>query len=154
MKSYEAIQRAIAGKTVEQAKALHKSTPLLNKWQEPSTNYEDSGAYNPLDRIETIISTALALGISFNDASAPVRYLEERFGIVGIRVTAPLAGRNEICQELMNTISEFSRLTDTAARALKDEKITKREYEQIHNKGWDLIRQVTAFMYKTKEAVA
>ncbi len=153
MKSYEAIQTAIAGKTVEHAKRLHKSSSLINKWQEPSTDYTDSGSHNPLDRIETIIETALALGIPFEDATAPIKYLEEHFGIVGVKIQPVCLAMNELSLDLLKSIEEFGHLAQEASVAMADGKITREEYKRIDQEAWHVIRQVMMFLIKAKEAV-
>ena len=153
MKSHEAIQIAINGKTVEHAKRLGKSISLLSKWQEPQGDYTDSGAYNPLDRIEAIVEKSLSLGNSFEDATAPIKYLEEKFGIIGIVLPKNPPCMNEMSQELLETIHEFGQLAEAASKALWDGKITSQEYLKIEKEGWDLIRQVTEFMHKAKESV-
>jgi hypothetical protein len=73
MKTFEALQKAINGNTAYHAKRLGLSAPMLHKWQEPHMDWSDSGAYNPLDRIEAIIEIARSLGTE--EALAPVYYL-------------------------------------------------------------------------------
>lgn len=153
MKSHEAIQKAINGKTVEHAKRLGKSISLLSKWQEPNVDYTDSGAYNPLDRIEAIVETSLNHGNSFEAATAPIKYLEERFGIIGIVLSKNIPDMNEVSRELLETVQEFGQLAEAASKALADGHITPQEYIRIEKEGWDLIRQVTEFMYMAKESV-
>ena len=86
MKSYEAIQRAINGKTIEHAKALGISLSSVTKWQEPHLDFTDSGSYNPLDRIESITEKSLSLGNPPDRAYAPLQYLTERFGVIMLRL--------------------------------------------------------------------
>ncbi|HAK89888.1 MAG TPA: hypothetical protein DCP24_12675 [Nitrospiraceae bacterium] len=153
MRSYEAIQRAINGKTIEHAKALGISSSLVTKWQEPHLDFTDSGSYNPLDRIESIIEKSLSLGNPPERAYAPIKYLEERFGIIGIALPEQLPGMNEISHELLETVREFGQLAEAASKALRDGRITKPEYAKIKKEGWDLIRQVAEFLHKASEAV-
>jgi hypothetical protein len=151
MKSYEAIQKAISGNTVEHAKRLHRSTALINKWQEPTIDFEDSGSFNPLDRIETIIETSLALGTDTKKALAPIQFLAERFN----QILIPVPDTNNVdmetvVKELMKTIEEFGHLSKEAAEALKDNKISPREVKKIEKEVWDLIRQASIFLFKAK----
>lgn len=148
MKSYEAIQRSVAGKTVEHAKKLHKSTALLNKWMEPSTDFNDSGAYNPLDRIETIIETSLSLGSNPEDAVAPIQYLAERFHLIVIPTPKHSGKMEDVSNELLKTISEFGDLTREVSGAMKDGSIDKRDACRINKEAWELIRQVSTFIQK------
>jgi hypothetical protein len=148
MKSYEAIQRAVAGKTIEHAKKLHKSAPLLNKWMEPSTDFNDSGTYNPLDRIETIIETSLALGEHPDNALAPIQYLAERFKQILIPVPKTTENMEELSLELLKTISDFGELSKEASESMKDGRISGREAKRIEKDAWELIRQVAVFVEK------
>lgn len=151
MKSYEAIQKAVDGKTIEHAKALHKSTSLVHKWQEPSADYTDSGSHNPLDRIETIIRTSLSLGNQPDIAFAPIQYLAEQFNLALIPIVHVKYQHSDLRQELLKTVAEFGDLAKAASQAMKDSKLTKREAAYIQKEGWDLIRQAVAFVEKVKE---
>jgi len=152
MKSFEALQAAINGRTVEHARRLGLSTSMVNKWQEPHTDFTDSGAYNPLDRIETVVETALDTGMSFEQATTPIQYLNERFGIIGIALPAvPEVGG--LSNELLKAIKEFGELAEAASKSLEDGKITAKEYALIEKEGWELIRQVTTFVNAAGEAV-
>lgn len=151
MKSYEAIQKAINGKTIEHAKTLGKSISLLAKWQEPALDYTDSGAYNPLDRIEAIVETALKLGEPKESALAPIQYLAEKFSLVMISLPKQHAGNIEISRELLKTIKEFGEMAEAASRALdNDGRVDKREAQKIDKEAWDLIRQTALFVEAIK----
>jgi transcriptional regulator with XRE-family HTH domain len=154
MQSFEAIQKAINGKTVEFAKRLGLSTSLINKWQEPSTDYTDSGAYNPLDRIEGVIQKSLEMGNPREDACAPIQYLNEKFDIIGIFMSKGSVELAEVSNELLKTITEFGHLSQEASLALADGKITAREYAKIEKEAWHLIRQVASFIQKAKEGIS
>jgi hypothetical protein len=145
MKSYEALNNAIGKNTKEHAKALHVSSALVYKWQEPSTDFEDSGAYNPLDRLETIIQSALNLGASPDDAFSPVYYLAEQFNLVVVPMPDEAGDISTLSQELLKTVAEFGDLTKEAAGAMADGKITPHEFCVIEREAWELIRQVAAF---------
>lgn len=149
MKSYEAIQKAIAGKTVDFARKLGVSTSLVNKWQEPSTDFTDSGALNPLDRIETIIEESQRQKNA--DAFAPLHYLAERFGLVIIgEVKGPVC-LNDLTAELLSTSKEFGELAASASKALKDNRLTSAEIKTIKKEGWELIRQTASFLRLIEE---
>jgi transcriptional regulator with XRE-family HTH domain len=153
MKSYEAIGRSVKGKTVEFAKRLGLSASMLHKWQEPSTDYTDSGAYNSLDRIEAIIEKSLAYGNSPEDAFAPLYYLAEKFKHIVIPLTKTNGEMADLSKSLLKTIEEFSHLTREVSQAMQDDRITRQECVAIDREAWHLIRQVALFMERIKEAV-
>jgi len=51
MESHEALKLAVGTDAVKMAKRLGRSSSLVHKWCEPSTDFSDSGALNPLDRL-------------------------------------------------------------------------------------------------------
>jgi len=146
LKSYDALNRAINRQTVEHARRLHVSTSLVHKWQEPAVDFTDSGAYNPLDRIETIIETALSLGVKPEDALAPIYYLAERFGQIVIPIPKTENTAAAASGELLKTVQEFGELASEASKALQDGKITWQEHDRINREAWELIRQVALFL--------
>ncbi len=150
MKTYEALHAAIAGKTIEHARALHLSASLVGKWQEPTADWTDSGAHNPLDRIEAIIETAIKQGNK--DALAPIQYLAEKFGLLIIPVPKPNGCMADVSLELMRTVKEFGEMASVASAALEDAKLTRKEAEQIRKEAFELMRQVAAFDKKAHEA--
>lgn len=150
MKTYEALHAAINGQTLVFARQMGLSTSLLNKWQEPHVDFTDSGAYNPLDRIEAIIETALAQGN--REALAPLQYLAEKFGLIIIPVPKPQGCLADVTHELIKTVKEFGELASVAATALADARITRKEAEQIRKEAFELMRQVAAFDKKAQEA--
>lgn len=150
MKSYEAIQTAIGGKTVEHAKRLGLSTSLVNKWQEPSTDFTDSGAFNPLDRIETIMETALINGSSKKASFTPLQYLAERFNHICIPIPEQKGDLKEISDELLRLISEFGDVTKETAEAMVEDGINRNECRRIQKEVWELIRQALRFSYKVE----
>lgn len=151
MKSYEALQLAIKGKTIEFARKLGLSTILVNKWQEPHTDFTDSGAYNPLDRIEVIIEEALRQ--KNPDALAPIWYLAERFNLVIIPLPKINEDISEISDELLKTIKEFGDLAKEASAALQDGRIDRIEAKKIDKEAWELIRQVACFIEAVKKSI-
>jgi hypothetical protein len=148
MRSFEAINKAISGNTVEVAKKLHLSTSLIRKWQEPTADFDDSGAYNPLDRIEEIIDTAKKCKVSEEDALAPIQYLAEKYNLIIIPIPKTTEKPSEIQKELLKTISEFGELAKAASSALLDGKLTRSEIREIEREAWELIRQVAIFTQK------
>ena len=148
MRSFEAINKAISGNSVAVAKKMHLSSSLIRKWQEPTADFDDSGAYNPLDRIEEIIDTAKECGVPEKDALAPIQYLAEKYNLIIIPISKTTDTPSEIQKELLKTISEFGELAQAASAALLDGKITKTEIRRIEKEAWELIRQVAIFTQK------
>jgi hypothetical protein len=152
MQSHEALKLAIGPKATEYAKRLGLSSSTVYKWTEPSADYTDSGAFNPLDRVEVIVETALALTQSQAMAFAPIYYLTERFNLA-VFPLPKLTPSSELTSNLLQTIEEFSDLTHEASAALADGRVTKKEARSIEKEGMELIRQVVAFIHKAKESV-
>lgn len=152
MHSYEAMQDAIQGKTVEHAKALGVSGSLVTKWQEPHTDFTDSGAYNPLDRIATIVETATRLEVSWSKALSPVYYLNHRFNLVCFQMP-DLKNGNAVNDELIRTIKEFSDLAQATSEALIDGRISHIEAKRIIREGQEAIRSIGTLLQVVKESI-
>lgn len=152
MKSFEAIHRAVAGKTVLQAKELHLSTSTVNKWQEPTTDFTDSGAFNPLDRIEKIVETSLKLEIPREDALAPLQFLANRFNCLLIPCLPHTHTLESLQAELANTVKEFGHLMQQAADAMANHIITPDERRKIEREGQHLIHHLCSYLELVKEA--
>ncbi len=150
MQSHEAIAAAVQTKAIEFAKRLGLSTSMIYKWMEPSTDYSNSGALNPLDRIESIVETARQFNPNKDAALAPLQYLNERFGLIAINTPKTKSNPNEISQELLKTVTEFGELVKVASAALEDGVLTDKESQNINTTGWQLLRQVAAFLQKNK----
>jgi hypothetical protein len=153
MKSHEAIQTAINGNTIEHAKALHLSSSSVHKWQEPSTDFTDSGSYNPLDRILTIENTALRLGTPREKALAPLYCHAQHHHHACFPIPSIKPCNKALSQGLLKTIEDFSELTRDSSAALEDGIVTKREMRDIERDGWELIRVVAEFIVSCQEAV-
>jgi hypothetical protein len=151
MKSHEALNKAIGRQTVEHAKRLHLSTSMVHKWQEPAVDYTDSGAFNPLDRLETIIETALSLGIPLEDAYSPLHYLAQKFDHIAVPIPVGRPDIKGVSDELLKAVTEFGELAREASTALQDHKITRLEFSRIDKEAWELIRQVALFLSRVRE---
>jgi len=152
MKSYEALHRAISGKTVAHAKELHLSTSTVNKWQEPTTDFTDSGAFNPLDRIEKIIETSLKLQTPREDALAPVQYFARRFNCCLIPLPEVSLSLKNLQSQLSHTVKEFSHLMEQSADAMADNIITGDERKRIEREGQHLMHHLGCYLELVKEA--
>jgi hypothetical protein len=149
MNSFDAIQRSIAGKTVLHAKELHVSTSLVNKWQEPSTDFTDSGAYNPLDRVEKIIETSLKLETPREDALAPIQYLADRFNCLLIPLPDKSPTLKNMHAQLAELVKEFGHLMEGTAEAMADGRITAEELRIIDREAQHLHHHLGLFVRVT-----
>lgn len=152
MKTYEAIHNAIAGKTVAHAKELHLSSSTVGKWQEPTTDFTDSGAFNPLDRIEKIIETSLKLGTVREDALAPIQFLATRFNCFLVPLPDQSPNLKNLQAQLSHTVKEFSHLMAQSADAMADNVITGDERKRIEREGQHLMHHLGCFLEMVKEA--
>jgi len=151
MKTYESIQEAIAGDTIEHSKALGLSTSMIHKWQEPSTDFSDSGSFNPLDRTITIIHTSLRRGRSKNPY-APLHCLAASCNHVAIPLPKTHANLKELTIELLDAVQGFSALAEEAAKCMADDNMTKREAERISDRANKACREIMEFVARAKEA--
>lgn len=146
MNTFDAIRRAIAGTTVIHAKELHVSTSLVNKWQEPSTDFTDSGAYNPLDRVEKIVETSLKLETPREDALAPLQYLADRFNCLLIPLPDKSPSLKTMHTQLAMLVKEFSHLMDSTSAAMEDGRITAEELRTIDREAQHLHHHLGLFV--------
>lgn len=153
MESWEALGRCVGRDTVKHAKALGRSTALVNKWTEPSTDFSDSGAINPVDRIETMIETALSLGnVSRSDALAPLQYLALRFGCTLINLPPSLPHLKDLTDQINHSSKEFGHFISANCEALEDGRITRDEFRHIDSEGMHLIQAVGSVIKLADEA--
>lgn len=153
MKSYEAIQRTVKGETVLHAKELHLSSSTVGKWQEPTTDFTDSGAFNPLDRIEKIIETSLKLGKTVReDALAPIQFLAQRFNCVLVPLPEKSPTLKNLQAQLSNTVKSFGQLMEQSADAMEDNIITGNERKDIERMGQHLMHHLGCYLEMVKEA--
>lgn len=152
MKTFEALQRSISGQTVAHAKELHLSTSLVNKWQEPTTDFSDSGAYNPLDRIETIIETSHKLGTPRPDALAPIQFLAHRFNAVLIPLPEASPCLKNLHAQLSTAVIEFGHLMEKSAIAMADGVISHDERRTIEGATQHLMHHLGVYSQLIAEA--
>jgi len=151
MKTYEALQRCIDGKTVLHARELHLSTSSLSKWQEPTLDFSDSGAFNPLDRIEKIVETSLKLGTAQEDALAPIQYLAQAFNSILIPLPKETPTLKNIHFQLYETVKKFGGLMEKSAQAMADGRITPAERQDLEVAGHHLLHHVGTLLQLFQE---
>lgn len=152
MNSFDAIARAIAKHTVQVSKALHLSVSSVNKWQEPSKDFDDSGSYNPLDRIETIIETSLKLETPREDALAPIQYLASAFNCLLIPLPYENPSLKSLHAELAALVREFGHLMEKSAEAMADGRITAEELRALEQEAQHLQHRLGLFL-QTAQAI-
>lgn len=151
MESHEAMAAAINRGTVRHAKALGLSTSTLNKWQEPCTDFTDSGAYNPLDRIRTIIKTSLEQENAPEAALAPVFYLAQEFNLCVIPLPPHSPCLSDMTKQLFNLVKTFGELIKESSEAVSDGRITPAENKAIDKVGHELLYNLGLFLKQVQE---
>jgi len=151
MESYEALRRCVAGDAVRVAKRLGRSTSLIHKWCEPSTDFSDSGTLNPLDRLEAIMEVAVAAGRPACDALAPIYYLAQQFGCIVLPPATTNASRNEYTGQLCQAVKEAGEAFATAASALEDGEISPNERRQLGKELHEALVALAAFARMVSE---
>lgn len=153
MQSFEAMQKAINGKTIEHAKALGMSRSMVNKWQESSDSFDDSGAYNPLDRIVTVMNTSRAEGNGPERYLAPLHYLAIKFNQIVIPAPVPSKKLTELHQGLMKMTKEFGELLSVSGEKFADGDVSLKDSRAIRQEIYEMQTALSAFLAKV-EAVA
>lgn len=159
MKTYEVLKKTMQGDYIEHAKVLHLSTSTLHKWTEPTVDFSDSGALNPLDRVETIIATSQALGHSPESCFAPIQYLATRFGGVYIPSIPTHNSLSELSQHVFASLKGFSELMQqvgsaTSPTSESGAKISPNERKSIHNAGFEAVQLITALLSAVEREAA
>lgn len=152
MESFEALSNAIQRKTSIHAKALSLSISTVSKWQEPSVDFSDSGAFNPLDRIETIIRTAQTLGVPPEMALSPVFYLGDRFNFIPLILPKAPACLADISRQLHKVVAEFGHVIQESSDAIEDGRITAEERKRIEREAQHLYSALGLFINQIKLA--
>lgn len=153
METFEALKLAVGRDTVAHAKSHRKSTSLIHKWTEPATDYTDSGAFSPLDRLETVIETSLRLGnVPRAHSLAPIQYLAQRFNCLLLPLPIESPCLVTLANSLNLTIKEFGDLVGITAEAMVDHVITPDERRRIEAEGQELLEALGGFLAAVAEA--
>lgn len=131
MESFEAMRRVIGADAIKVAKRLSRSTSLVNKWCEPSADFSDSGALNPLDRLEMVIEVAEQQKRPVEDSYAPIFFLAQRFGGLFLPPVKHVAGTVEYSRQLCKVVKESGEAFAAAAEALEDGKLSTFERRRV-----------------------
>lgn len=157
METWEALKRVIGPYTEQFAKRLRLSPGHLYKTQRPAGDFNETGEPNCIDKVEEYIDYALSLGRPLEDALAPVRYLEERYRIVGTILPAAQPGA-EVTAQTLRTVQEFGELCAAIGRA-QDVKspggreITRAEFRAIHRDGFEAMRAIALLIEDARRSV-
>ena len=143
MESFESLRMAIGVHAVRVAKALGLSSSLVHKWCEPHFDFSDSGALNPLDRIETVISTALREGQAQRDALSPLFYLASRFDCIVLPPVPRVIDTRDYSRQLCEAMKEAGQAFATAAEALEDDNISTNERRKITRDAYKAIEALS-----------
>ncbi|MGE0919463.1 hypothetical protein [Trichlorobacter lovleyi] len=151
METHEVLKTAIGKPTDAVIKALRVSKSTVYKWTEPIEDINDSGAINPLDRVEAIIATALSFGRPTEQAFGPIQYLATRFNGVFIPSVPQHTSKNEIFRQTFETSKSFSDLLNsigasTAPDSESGEKLSPNEHKQIRVHGMKAIQQIAELL--------
>lgn len=146
MESHEALRMAVGGHAVAIAKRLGRSSSLVHKWCEPSTDFTDSGALNPLDRIEIIVEAALREKQPTRDAFAPLFYLACRFGGMFLPPVPRTIETCEYSKRLCRAVKEAGEAFATAAEALEDDDLSPNERKKIAREVYEAIAELSEFV--------
>ena len=153
MESYQALKAAIKDKAASFAKRLGKSPSLIYKWTEPSGDYTDSGALNPVDNLERLIETAIVLEHPREDALAPLDYLEHRFGRVAFDIPKKDFCSIEHSQDLLRAVKEFGELAAEGSKAIENGNLSPQVFARIEKEGYEAMKEIFAFVYCSKQRV-
>lgn len=146
MRSDEAIARCVGRHTVPVAKALHLSVSTVGKWKEPTLDFSDSGALNPIDRIETMVKTAISEGQPLEDALAPILCLAAKFSMTAIPIPKITPAFKDIVKQSHRSIQEFGEFISAFSAAIADGEISPVEHGRVDKEALELIQQVVALM--------
>lgn len=153
LKSFEALEETIRRDTVEIARALHQSLSLVTKWKErPATDedFQQSGARNPLDRLEIIIQTIEKFDPE--RAYVPIEWLCARFGFMPpVKMPEGKGTDADIMQALLRWNREFGETAKEISIALKDGTVTGKEFKRVSREFTESIQAGMALLIRIKE---
>jgi len=145
MESHEALKLAVGTDAVKVAKRLGRSSSLVHKWCEPSTDYTDSGALNPLDRLELVIEVAQQAGKPSAEAFAPIFFLAHRFGGLFLPPVRHQLGTLEYSKQLCQVVKEAGEAFAAAAEALEDGVLSNNERRRISKELHEALAAMAEF---------
>ena len=145
MESHEAMKLTVGTDAVKVAKRLGRSSSLVSKWCEPSTDFSDSGALNPLDRLEMVIEVALNEGRKPGEAFSPIYYLAQRFGGLFLPPVKHQVNTIAYSKQLCSAVKEAGEAFAAAAEALEDDVLSNNERRRISKELHEALAAMAAF---------
>ena len=130
--SWEALEECMRRDGPRVAKALHRSESLVQKWKEKPGDevLENSGARNPLDRVELIIATIEK--IDPNRAYVPIKWLNARFGFFPpVKMPVGIHSDDDVMRALLDWNKEFGETNAALSESFEDRRITQDEFKKI-----------------------
>ncbi|MCK4786244.1 MAG: hypothetical protein KAV87_20975 [Desulfobacteraceae bacterium] len=153
--SHEAMDETIRRDTVAVAKALHQSANLIGRWKLPLATDEDfqqSGARNPLDRIQTIIDTIRPIDSS--RADMPIKWLNAKNGFLPpVKMPTGIETENDMMQALLRWTKEFGETSQKISEVLEDKRVTRLEMKEVVQEFREDIEAGLALIELLKEKV-
>lgn len=146
MESFEALRLAVGGEAVMVAKRLGLSSSMVHKWCESSADFTDSGALNPLDRIEVMIEASLRNGRKHSEAFAPIFYLASRFEGLFLPPVPRTCETRDYGKQLCRAIKEAGEAFAAAASALEDDELSPNERKRISREVYEAIAELSEFV--------
>lgn len=147
-KSFEALEETIRRDTADVALALNQSPVLVRKWKErPATeeDFQQSGTRNPLDRLETIISTIEK--IDENRAYVPIKWLCARFDFLPpVKMPKFEASNEDLMKAVMKWHSEFGQTCEAISESLKDGRLSPAEYKHCLKEAMDSVGSLMSLL--------
>ena len=109
-------------------------------------DFTDSGAFNPCDRLETIIVTSLDLGNPPETATAPLLALCQRFNITPLFVPPDSFNLIDSSRQLSKITTEFGHFLTTASSTMAGGRITAEDRRKIEVEAQHLLSALTLFV--------
>lgn len=140
-KSYEALEETIRRDGTDVALALNQSPSLIRKWKEkPATDedFQQSGARNPLDRLEIIISTIEKTAPE--RAYVPIYWLCARFNFLApVKMPAFECANEDLLKAVLKWNEEFGQTCKAISETLKDGRVKPTEYKKCLREAMDSV---------------
>jgi len=146
MESHEAMRLLISGDASPIAKALHIHASTIARWGLPTEDYSQSGAYNPLDRLEVMMAEALRRGRSQADAFAPIHYLALAVGGVFLPPAPTVTKHHEFTKQMAVTMKEVGEFLAKGAEIIEDDKVTPAEKREFMKEGHEALHNLTMML--------
>lgn len=141
--SHSVMEVTIGRDTTTVSKSLNMNEGTIRKWKEPlgTKDNDESGARNPLDRLEIIMETIAELDGNTDRAHKPIEWLCDRFGYLP-PIKTPDVELNDIemVQAVLKWNKEFGDTCTVISATLEDGKVAIKEYKDCHKEAHEGIQ--------------